>query len=1123
MAPATEPPARERRLVSVLFADLVGFTSLSEARDAEEVRELLSQYFDTCRRVIDRYGGTVQKFIGDAVMAVWGAPIAKEDDAERAVRAALELVRAVAGLGAEIDVEGLAARAGVLTGEAAVMPGGASEGLVVGDLVNTASRLQAVADSGSVVVGDSTKRASEAAIAYEEAGIHELKGKAEPVRAWRALRVVAGARGSQRSVSLEAPFVGRERELRLVKELFHASEEERRAQLLTIAGVAGIGKSRLAWEFEKYIDGLALNVWWHRGRCLSYGDGVAYWALAEMVRMRCGIVEDEPAASAREKLSATLAEHLSDQDERAWIESRIAHLLGLEDGAPGDQENLFSAWRVLFERLAETGTTVLVLEDAQWADDGLLDFLEYLVEWSRGRPIFVLALARPEFAEKRPGWGAGKRSYSSLHLEPLSPAAMTELLAGLVPGMPDDLKARILDRAAGIPLYAVETVRMLLDQGLLSRDGDVTTPTGPIETLQIPETLHALVAARLDNLTVLERRLVQDGSVLGKTFTKHGLASVSGFAETEVDVVLGSLLRKELLSIQADPRSPERGQYAFLQDIVKQVAYESIGKRDRKAKHLAVAEYLGSLTPGGEDELAELVASHLLDAYDAAPQDPDAGEIRARAGAMLVKAAERAASLAGNIEAQRAYERAIELTDDPAVHAELHERAGIAAYAATRADEAEAHWARALELLNAAGNTNRSARVSVRLAEVLWDRGRLDEALENMQRSLDVLAEEEPDEGVAALVSQLARLLFFAGRNELALEHVEHALELSETLDLPELLAETLNTRASIVAAGGRTHEAQLLLRDALQLALDHDKPSAALRAYYNLADELHMRDRHEEALALMRDALGFARKVGQRYWEGALLGMGYPLYALGEWDELLANQSLLEEGGDWAPSRQDFACLLNSAVPAAGHRGLLERAGRMIELGKEFAMSADVQERSYYGGARAALLLASGEASTALAAAEIVWAERDALGISHEAVKQAFVVGVQAALEIGDEGRAEALLAVLEKEPRGRRTPYLNAEAARFRAILAARRGDDVEADRLFRGAAALLRELAMPFHLAVVLLEHGEWLDARLRADEAAPLVAEALDVFERLGASPWISRARQLDSGDVLGAAL
>ena len=345
-----EAPAAERRLVSVLFVDLVGFTTVSESRDAEEVRELLSQYFDLARTLMGRYGGQIEKFIGDAVMAVWGTPIATEDDAERAVRAALELVAAVP----ELD-PALQARAGVLTGEAAVTIGAEGQGMVAGDLVNTASRVQSAATPGTVLVGETTRRASEQTIVYEPAGVHELKGKVEPVELFEALRVVSARRGQLKSTGLEAPFVGRDRELRHVKSLFHASAQDRRAHLVSITGIPGYGKSRLVWEFEKYMDGIVEQVWWHRGRCLAYGEGVAYWALADMVRMRCRIAEDEPAESMREKLRATLEEHLPDAEERSFVEPRLANLLGLEDGSTGDRQDLFAAWRLLFERLADTG------------------------------------------------------------------------------------------------------------------------------------------------------------------------------------------------------------------------------------------------------------------------------------------------------------------------------------------------------------------------------------------------------------------------------------------------------------------------------------------------------------------------------------------------------------------------------------------------------------------------------------------------------------------------------------------------------------------------------------------------------------------------------------------------
>ena len=336
-------------------------------------------------------------------------------------------------------------------------------------------------------MGDATRRATEQTVAYEDAGSHELAGKGGLYRFTAPSASSPGRAARSKSEGLEAPFVGRDRELRLTKELFHASAEDRTAHLVSIIGVAGIGKSRLAWEFFKYIDGLPLVTFWHRGRCLSYGEGVTYWALADMVRMRCRIAEDEDPDPAFEKLQAVLVEHVLDEEERRFVEPRVAHLLGLEDGGRYERDDLFAAWRVFFERLAEVEPVAMVFEDMQWADDSLLDFIDHLLERSRQYPIFVCTLARPELHERRPTWGAGQRSFTSLYLEPLAQPAMEQLLDGLVPGLPEELRAQILQRAEGIPLYAVETVRMMLDRGVLIQDGPVYRPAGAIAELEVPE------------------------------------------------------------------------------------------------------------------------------------------------------------------------------------------------------------------------------------------------------------------------------------------------------------------------------------------------------------------------------------------------------------------------------------------------------------------------------------------------------------------------------------------------------------------------------------------------------------------------------------------------------------
>ena len=424
-------PVAERRVCSVLFCDLVGFTPLSESRDPEAARELLSGYFEVARTVIGRYGGVVEKFIGDAVMAVWGTPAAAEGDAERAVRAGLDLVAAVAELGAEAAVPGLAARAGVVTGEVAVTLGAAGEGMVAGDAVNTASRVQATAEPGQVLVDSATQRLAGAGVGFADAGEHALKGKAEPTRLWQATRVLAGMGGLKRLDGLEAPLIGRDAELRTIKELFHAATDRRVPRLVVISGPAGVGKSRLGWEFDKYSDGLAETVWWHRGRCLSYGDGVAFWALAEIVRQRLGIAEEDPVEIAAGKLIEGLDRYVPDLAERVYVGLRLGRLLGVaftgDGGAPLPREELFSGWRLFFERLAAQYPVVLLVEDAQHADTGLLDFLDHLIDWTRDLPVYVLVFTRPELGQARPGFGTG-RNRSTLTLDPLDAASMDQLV-----------------------------------------------------------------------------------------------------------------------------------------------------------------------------------------------------------------------------------------------------------------------------------------------------------------------------------------------------------------------------------------------------------------------------------------------------------------------------------------------------------------------------------------------------------------------------------------------------------------------------------------------------------------------------------------------------------------------
>ncbi|MGE5272345.1 MAG: AAA family ATPase [Verrucomicrobiota bacterium] len=1089
--------AAERRLVSVLFADLVGFTSASEVRDAEDTRELLSRYFDACRRLIELYGGTVEKFIGDAVMAVWGTPVATEDDAERAVRAALDLVAAVTALGDEVGAPDLRARAGVLTGEAAVTIGAEGQGMVAGDLVNTASRIQALAEPGTVLVGEATRRATDQTIVYGDAGSHELKGKVGLVPLWQALRVVSGARGSLKSTGLEAPFVGRDAELRRIKDLFHSSADERRPQLISITGVAGIGKSRLAWEFYKYFDGIAQITYWHRGRCLSYGEGVTYWALADMVRMRARIAEDEDQASALAKLAAVVEEHLPDEEERRFAEPRLRHLLGLEENTRFEREDLFAAWRLFFERLADVYPTVMVFEDMQWADASLLDFIEYLLEWSRTSPLFVVTLARPELQDRRPTWGAGTRNFTSIYLEPLSGEAMEELLAGLVPGLPETLRRQILDRAEGIPLYAVETVRMLLDRGALVQEEAAYRPTGTIEALEVPETLHALIAARLDGLTAEERRVLQDGAVLGKTFTKQSLEAITGVAEWDLDPILLSLTRKELFGVQADPRSPEHGQYGFLQDLLRRVAYETLSKHDRKARHLAAAAHLEETW--SEHELVEVLASHYVDAYEVDPDALDAAEIKAKARAALTRAGERAASLGASEEAQRYYEQGAGLADDPLEQAELLGRAGEMAGRAAKPEATRDLLERSIAIYEAEGDTHAAARIAGRYAHMLAFTAHRDEALELMERAFEVISTDEPDEDLALLAALLSRSYWFGGDLERAGERAELALDIAEANGLSRALVTALRAKAAVLHSRHHPEEFVALVKHALEIALEHDLSEEVSTCYFLLSDRCFRTDRYADALAYLDQSLTFDRKIGNRRYEWATLAERcYPLLMLGRWDEVLAVRE--EFTDEQFNSGGIVLSLLQAGVEIFCRRGELDEARHLLSLFSRLEESTDLQDRGCYLAATAALRRSEGRLDEAFEAGAETLTTVKTMGPDSQAVKHGVVDALEAALALGDTARADELFAFVDGLAPAERSPYLAAHALRLRA----REAGDV---RGLAAAAVRFRDLDIPFWLGVTLLEQA---DALGPGPEATRLRTEARGLFEKLGAKPWVDRA-------------
>ena len=1089
-------PVAERRLCSILFVDLVGFTPLAEKRDAEEIRELLSLYFERAQAIVGHYGGTVEKFIGDAVMAVWGAPVANEDDAERAVRAGLEIVASVAELGVEAGIDGLSARGGVVTGEAAITIGKVAEGMVLGDTVNSASRVQSAAPPGAVLVDESTWRAASGAISFVEFGALTLKGKEDPVQAWRALRVVAQRKGVGRSDRIEPPFVGRDEELRLIRDLLHATEREQRARLVSVTGIPGIGKSRLAWEFLKYVDGLVDTVYWHQGRSPAYGEGVTFWALGEMVRMRARINESEAATSSRSKLSSAVAEFVPDAEERRWVEPRLAHLLGLAEAPAGDREELFSAWRTFFERIAAVGPIVMVFEDLQWADPGLIDFIESILEWSRNHPIMVVTLSRPELMDRRPTWGAGQRSFTSLHLEPLSRESMRALLDGFVQGLPDEVATRVLERAEGVPLYAVEMVRMLVDRDVLLQHEGTYSVTGELGSLEIPETLQALIASRLDALPSDQRALLQDAAILGTTFTTRALAVLQVTEPSRLEADLRDLVRKEFLSVDTDPRSPDRGQYGFVQGVIGEVAVATLSRRDRSAKHLAVARHFESLE---DEELAGLVAAHYVEAYRAAPDGPEAADVGAAARGWLSRAGQRALSLGSPEQALSFFEQALDVTGAGAGRAALLELAGDAGDRVADHARAVPFMEEAVAYYTEVGDVSATGRATAKLAGVLGPVNRQSEGIALCERALAAVGEGGDPRVRAELASQLSDDLTGVGRPEEALGWAETALIGAERLDDTELLGRAVAGRSTALFNLGRHREALMLARGLAVLAAETGSLREEAMAWIGVS-VFALPDDPRESLAAAIRSVELSRRAGIRGLELTnLLNSAETSAYLGLWDDTrsavaeLGQRELRGAHVYWLSCVEALLAALTGDAPGAS--ALIDRHGEQLESAEY------VNLRTTYLNARAMVSLAGGDLDTARrSAADAVAA--DPMGINSAI---SLTLQARASLWLRDaEGAREALTTM--RRVRGR---LMAAARLTVEAGLAALDGDADGAGGLYRQSIEAWRVLDCTLDLALTELD----LIMLLGPDHPDATVGkEARDIFVELGATPFLNRLNE-----------
>jgi class 3 adenylate cyclase/tetratricopeptide (TPR) repeat protein len=1080
--------------VSVLFADLTGFTSFSEARDAEDVRETLSEYFGESRRIIDSYGGRVEKFIGDAVMALWGAPIAHEDDAERAVRAALDLTAAVTGLGDRLGLE-LRLRVGVLTGEAAVELDAVDEGMVIGDAINTASRIQSVAEPGSVLVDDVTRGVTERSIAYEDAGAHAVKGKSAPVHTWRALRVVAAVGGVGRT-DLELPLVGRSGEMGLMRSAFDAVIESRAGlELVSVIGEPGLGKSRLAWELRKYADGLAATVLWHYGQALSFGQGAGFSSLAEMVRARANINLNETASEQSLRLEVLIQDvFAADVDAGERVLRGLNRLLGLDDGRqPIDLGELFSSWRLLFERLAERDPVVLLFEDLQWADQGLFDFIAHLCEWASDSQILVLVFSRPDERLERLAL-LGER----IDLTPLSDADIETLVGAAVEDAPEGLLGSVREHAAGVPLFAVESLRMLADRGTMIPEGDAQRyrVVGEVHDLDVPPSIHSLVAARLDRLGSLERGMLRGGAILGQRFGVPAAAALAGVGDADARSLLDGLVAKQFLSVETDPRSRSRGTYAFVHRQVQRVVVGTLSKRERKARHLAAVEYLSGQP---DPDLAAILAEHLLAALEAHPTAPDADEIRLRGLRLTLDAAQRAEAVGALNEAIALFARAAEIERDERRRADhLVRAARCAERYGNQETIAAGHYAAARELHERAGRSREALRLRARELYVYqWSRpsseltGPLREVYETLRG--------EDDAAFAGAAAALASILYVDGAAKAAELIAAQAAEAAEKAGAYDELGVALNCRACALIELARPVEALPLFQAALETRQRY-APSDVPAALGNVAITFAALGRFEEAVTAGRQAMDAGERVASRAHHNlAALQLARSLFSLGRWDEAVAMVEAV--ASETVPA--SLGMVIGPPVLVALHRGELERVRAVIdEFDRDQADSGAAFE-SDYRSLREVVL------------AHLAGAPLEAKAVIDRAQSGDYAewptwlpLAIDLLAQMPDDQPLREAAAALSREVVPKTSPMVVAQIARLEALLAARSGDAGRAASRWSAAIETVSRAGMIFDAAVLRVELFEHLPGY---DGANAGLHGAADMFTEIRATPWLKRAR------------
>ncbi len=1062
----------ERKVVTILFADLVGFTSAAEQLDPEDVRATLTPYYARLRNELVRHGGTVEKFIGDAVMAVFGAPVAHEDDPERAVRSALAIRESVAGGPHQV-------RIAVTTGEALVSLDARSsegEGMVAGDVVNTAARLQTAAPVNGILVDETTYRATRENIRYEEADPVVAKGKTEPVPAWVA--VEARSRYGVDVVQAGADLVGRERELHLLTDTLARVRAERSLQLVTLVGVPGIGKSRLVYELGRAVDADPDLVGWRQGRSLPYGEGVTYWALAEMVKAQAGILETDSSAETESKL----AEMASDLGESGRTLESLRPLVGLGSAPPeaSDEQRAerFAAWRHFFEALADRRPTVLVFEDLHWADTALLDFIDHLVDWATGVPLLVVCTARPELLEQRPGWGGGKPNALTLSISPLSDEDTARLIAQLLDRtvMPADTQASLLVRAGGNPLYAEQFARLVAECGY--------------NVSMVPENVQGIIAARLDGLPLEEKQLLQDAAVLGKVFWLGAVCAIGGLDRSLGERLLHGLERKEFVRRQRSSSVAGEDEYAFRHLLVRDVAYGQIPRSPRAAQHSRAAGWLESL--GRPEENAEMLAHHYLEALRLTRVSGQSVPTSLIDKARLATrdAGDRALALAAFKSASRWYEAALDLwpDGDPGRY-EL-----LLSYSQSRYDDTTLPadvLEEATEGLLAAGNVEGAAQAQMLLGSTAWVGADRDLAFTYLERANSLLADRPPSAAKSYVLQKVARFAVLADDLDRAIRLGTESLVLAQQFGLDDVRARNLNTlglaRVTRGDMGGFED-----LEQALELARTVHSPDEAIAAgniAWLRADVGDLRTAWEMHQKSVQIAARRGLDASIRWYRAERV---YYNYWLGNWDEAvaMADRFIREVEAGSSHYMETFCRFLRSAIRYArgDQSGALTDAVRASEVARR-AKDPQVLHPALAFEARLRTLCDDRSKGSRVADELLAAWKKTGVRAQTESVD-----GAWAFLALG---RVDEFLEALD------RAPFQTPWHAAARAIVT---GDPATAADIYAQIGTIPDESYARLRAAALLVDSGNRAEAERHLHAILP-------TYARLAASTYTAQAESL----------